>query len=55
MEYTKDRLNAEIRRLEQELKNLKQSDAERLLTEIVLVLIGIFAGFWAGYLLGTYR
>ena len=54
MEYTQDRLRAEIRRLEAENEAHKSVERERVWTESALFLIGIAIGTFLGYHWGAW-
>ena len=48
MEYTQDRLRAEIRTLEEEVADLKRQQGEIIVAEVVLAIICFFVGFAVG-------
>lgn len=54
MEYTQDRLRADIRRLEAEIEAHKAVERERVWTEAALFLIGISIGVFLGYHWGAW-
>lgn len=54
MEYTQDRLRAEIRRLEAENEAHKAVERERVWTESALFFIGFAMGVFLGYHWGAW-
>lgn len=54
MEYTQDRLKAEIRRLEAENEAHKAVERERVWTESALFFIGFAMGVFLGYHWGVW-
>ena len=54
MEYTQDRLRAEIRRLEFELEEYARLDRQRVWAEAGLFVIGLAIGSFLGYHWGAW-